>query len=109
MSTEKPSCGQIIFGLPFLAAGLFVIVSAITSDGISSFDDTPQWFLALFGLPFLLVGMFLTGMHRLWMDRFPKLHKFQIKWEELWAGLIACSMGLLLMVISVVDSDDNFN
>jgi hypothetical protein len=106
MSTEKPSCGQIIFGLPFLAAGLFVIVSAITGDGISSFDDTPQWFLALFGLPFLLVGIFMTGLYRLVADRFPKL---PVKWEELWMGLFACSMGLLLMVISVVDSDDNFN
>jgi hypothetical protein len=106
MSTEKPSCGQIIFGLPFLAAGLFVIVSAITSDGISSFDDTPQWFLALFGLPFLLVGIFMTGLYRLVADRFPKL---PVKWEELWMGLFACSMGLLLMVISVVDSDANFN
>ena len=106
MSTEKPSCGQIIFGLPFLAAGLFVIVSAVTTDGISSFDDTPQWFLALFGLPFLLVGLYMTGLYRLVADRFPKLN---VKWEELWMGLFASSMGLLLMVISVVDSDDNFN
>jgi hypothetical protein len=106
MTTEKPSCGQIVFGLPFLAAGLFIIVSAITGDGVSSFDDAPQWFLALFGLPFLLVGIYMTGLYRLVAHRFPKV---PVKWEELWMGLIVCSMGLLLMVISVVDSDDNFN
>jgi hypothetical protein len=109
MSTEKPTCVQIIFGLPFLVAGLFIIGSAITGNGVFSYADSPQWVLALIGLPFLLVGTYFTGFYRLVADRFPKLQNLQIKWYELWMGLLACSIGLLIIVLSVVDSDDNFN
>jgi hypothetical protein len=58
---EKKSGGGFLalFGLPFFAAGAFVILSVFGLVPMENEGGRAPWFLVFFGLPFLLIGLVL--------------------------------------------------
>jgi hypothetical protein len=106
LSRLRSNCGQRIFGGIFLVAGLFISSSALLDSGWSAGGGTPRWLLAIFGLPFLVVGLMTLEVHLLWIG---KLGKANVEWQNFWPGLLVCTMGLIIMILSVAESDDKIH
>jgi hypothetical protein len=104
MTTAQPGDSPpVLFGAIFAGAGVLLFLVTIF-DRESAFDGPP--ILSLMGsIAFFLPGLWLMGAHRLFARRIGAEH---LDWNTIWVGLITVWFGLMIMIISVVDDESNF-